>query len=171
MQFKNCSEKSFLVAQASRLRQTRAGETPALRRPFHDFRGGQMGNLKTRLMILLVLATLIFGITGPTSAAGAEAKLAQVVYITKSKACGCAAKTVQAADALVNRTFTGSRQALLKRIDYDTDRQAAVPYIGEYHLIQLPALIFLDAQSHMLWMAVGEVAKEDVAAKLNQFGG
>ncbi len=94
-----------------------------------------------------------------------------MVYITKSKACGCAAKTVQAADALVNQTFTGPRQALLKRIDYDTDRQAAVPYIGEYHLIQLPALIFLDAQHHMLWMAVGEVAKEDVAAKLSQFGG
>jgi hypothetical protein len=129
-----------------------------------------MGNLKTNLIILAVLTTLLWG-SGPTSSYGAEPKLAQVVYITKSKACGCSAKTVQAADALVNRTFTGPRQALLKRIDYDTDRQAAVPYIGEYHLIQLPALLFLDAQSHMLWMAVGEVAKEDVAAKLSQFGG
>ena len=129
-----------------------------------------MGNLKTNLIILAVLTTLL-GVSGPTSSYGAEPKLAQVVYITKSKACGCAAKTVQAADALVNRTFTGPRQALLKRIDYDTDRQAAVPYIGEYHLIQLPALIFLDGQKHLLWMAVGEVAKEDVAAKLSQFGG
>ena len=65
--------------------------------------------------------------------------MSQVVYITRSKACGCSAKSVHAADALVNQTFTGPRQALLKRIDYDTDRQAAVPYIGEYHLIQLPA--------------------------------
>ncbi len=71
----------------------------------------------------------------------------------------------------MNRTFTGLRQALLQRIDYDTDRQAAVPYIGEYHLIQLPALLFLDNQMHLLWMAVGEVAKEEIAAKLNQFGG
>ena len=129
-----------------------------------------MGNLKTNLIILAVLTTLLWG-SGPTSSYGADPKLAEVIYITKSKACGCAVKTVQAADALVNRTFTGPRQALLKRIDYDTDRQAAVPYIGEYHLIQLPALLFLDAQSHMLWMAVGEVAKEDVAAKLSQFGG
>jgi hypothetical protein len=129
-----------------------------------------MGNLKTNLIILAVLTTLLWG-TGPTSSYGAEPKLAQVVYITKSKACGCSAKSVQAADALVNQTFTGPRQALLKRIDYDTDRQAAVPYIGEYRLIQLPALLFLDAQKHMLWMAVGEVAKEDVAAKLSQFGG
>ena len=129
-----------------------------------------MGNLKTNLIIMAVLTTLLLGISGPTSSYGAESKLAQVVYITKSKACGCSAKTVQAADALVIRTFTGPRLALLKRIDYDTDRQAAVPYIGEYHLIQLPALIFLDAQSHLLWMAVGEVAKEDVAAKLTQFG-
>jgi len=129
-----------------------------------------MGNLKTNLIILAVLTTLL-GASGPTSSYGTDPKLAQVVYITRSKACGCSAKTVQAADALVNRTFTGPRQALLKRIDYDTDRQAAVPYIGEYHLIQLPAMIFLDAQHHMLWMAVGEVAKEDVAGKLSQFGG
>jgi hypothetical protein len=130
-----------------------------------------MGHLKPNLIILAILTTLFLGLSGPASAYGAEPKLAQVIYITKSKACGCSAKAVQAADALVNQTFAGPRQALLKRIDYDTYRQAAVPYIGEYHLIQLPALIFLDGQSHMLWMAVGEVAKEDVAAKLTQFGG
>ncbi len=119
-----------------------------------------------------VAGIVILAILGAAVLIHAEpAKVSQVVYITKSKACGCSAKTVHDADALVNRTFTGPRQALLKRIDYDTDRQTAVPYIGEYHLIQLPALIFLDGQKHMLWMAVGEVAKEDVAAKLSQFGG
>ena len=130
-----------------------------------------MDNLRINLIVLTMLTTLFLGMSGPTSSLGAEPKLAQVVYITKSKACGCSAKTVHAADALVNQTFTGPRQALLKRIDYDTDREAAVPYIGEYHLIQLPALIFLDSQMHLLWMAVGEVAKEDLAAKLSQFGG
>ena len=116
------------------------------------------------IMVATILGAAVLTHAEPT-------KVNQVVYITKSKACGCSAKSVHAADALVNQTFTGPRQALLKRIDYDTDRQAAVPYIGEYHLIQLPALLFLDAQKHMLWMAVGEVAKEDVAAKLSQFGG
>jgi hypothetical protein len=112
------------------------------------------------------------GILGAAVLTHAEpTKVSQVVYITKSKACGCSAQSFHAADALVNQTFTGPRQALLKRIDYDTDRQAAVPYIGEYRLIQLPAILFLDAQKHMLWMAVGEVAKEDIAAKLSQFGG
>jgi hypothetical protein len=130
-----------------------------------------MGNCKAKLIIGTTLAILLWGMYGPTTAIGAEAKVAQVVYITKSKACGCSAKNVQAADALVNRTFTGPRQALLKRIDYDTDRQAAVPYIGEYRLIQLPALLFLDGQMHLLWQAAGEVAKEDVAARLSQFGG
>jgi len=130
-----------------------------------------MGNLKTNMIILAALTTLLLGVTGPSASYGAESKLAQVVYITQSKACGCSATRVHDADALVNQTFTRPRQALLKLIDYDTDRQAAVPYIGEYHLIQLPALIFLDAQKHLLWMAVGEVAKEDVAAKLSQFGG
>jgi hypothetical protein len=130
-----------------------------------------MSNLKTNLIFAVVLTTLLGGMSGPTPSYGAEAKLAQVIYITRSKACGCSAKTVQAADALVNQIFTGPRQALLKRIDYDTDRQAAVPYIGEYRLIQLPALLFLDGQKHLLWEAIGEVAKEDVAAKLSQFGG
>ena len=116
------------------------------------------------IMVLLILSAAVLTHAEPI-------KVDQVVYITRSKACGCSAKSVHAADALVNQTFTGPRQALLKRIDYDTDRQAAVPYIGEYRLIQLPALLFLDAQKHMLWMAVGEVAKEDVAAKLSQFGG
>jgi hypothetical protein len=116
------------------------------------------------IMLAAFLGAAVLSHAAPT-------KVDQVVYITRSKACGCSAKSVQAADALVNRTFTGPRQALLKRIDYDTERQAAVPYIGEYRLIQLPALLFLDAQHHMLWMAVGEVAKEDVAARLAQFGG
>jgi hypothetical protein len=119
-----------------------------------------------------IISIMVLGILGAAVLTQAEStQVSQVVYITKSKACGCSAKSFHAADALVNQTFTGPRQALLKRIDYDTDRQAAVPYIGQYRLIQLPALLFLDAQNHMLWMAVGEVAKEDVAAKLSQFGG
>lgn len=119
-----------------------------------------------------IIGIMVLAILGAAALTQAEStKLSQVVYITRSKACGCSAKSVHAADALVNQIFTGPRQTLLKRIDYDTDRQAAVPYIGEYHLIQLPALIFLDGQKHLLWMAVGEVAREDVAGKLSQFGG
>ena len=109
------------------------------------------------IVVLAVLGAAVLAQAEPT-------KLSQVLYITRSQVCGCSAQSFHDADALVNKTFTGTRQALLKRIDYDTDRQAAVPYIGEYRLILLPALIFLDAQKHMLWMAVGEVAKEDVAA-------
>jgi hypothetical protein len=129
--------------------------------------GGDMTKGKIGVAGIVVLAILGAGVLTHAE----PTKVSQVVYITKSKACGCSAKSFHAADALVNQTFTGPRQALLKRIDYDTDRQAAVPYIGEYRLIQLPALLFLDAQKHMLWMAAGEVAKEDVAAKLSQFGG
>ena len=124
---------------------------------------------KGKLALIGLMTAALLGAAILTHAA--PAKVSQVVYITKSKACGCSAKSFRDADALINRTFTGPRQALLKRIDYDTERQAAVPYIGEYRLIRLPALVFLDAQHHMLWMAVGEVAKEDLAGKLSQFGG
>jgi hypothetical protein len=127
-----------------------------------DMTKGKIGIIG--IMIAALLGAAVLSHAEPT-------KVNQVVYITRSKACGCSAKSVQTADALVNQTFTGPRQALLKRIDYDTERQVAVPYIGEYRLIQLPALLFLDAQHHILWMVVGEVGKEDVAAKLAQFGG
>ena len=60
------------------------------------------------------------------------------------------------------------KKALGEKVDYDTDRQAAAPYIGQFHLIQLPALIFLDGQHHMLWMAMGKVADEDITGKLIQ---
>jgi hypothetical protein len=101
----------------------------------------------------------------------APARVNQVVYITRSKACGCSAKNVAAADTAVVQVFTGFRQALLKRIDYDTDRQAAVPYIGQFRLIQLPALLFLDSQGNLLWSVIGTVEPQQVAKKLDQLGG
>jgi hypothetical protein len=78
---------------------------------------------------------------------------------------------MKAGSAAIAQVFSGPRQALLKRIDYDTDRQAAVPYIGEYRLIQLPALIILDGQNHLLWMAVGDLLEKDITAMLSQLGG
>jgi hypothetical protein len=59
---------------------------------------------------------------------------------------------------------------LLKRIDYDTDRQAAVPYIGEFRLIQLPALLLLDSQGHLLWSAIGGLDPYKLEEKLKGFG-
>ena len=72
---------------------------------------------------------------------------------------------------MIAQVFSGPRQALLKRIDYDTDRQAAVPYIGQFRLIQLPALLFLDSQGNLLWSAIGNVEPQQVAQKLDQLGG
>jgi hypothetical protein len=111
----------------------------------------------------------ILGAAVPTYAE--PAKLSQVVYITRRKACGCSAERVKVADKVVSQVFTGPRQALVKRIDYDTDRQAAVPYIGQYRLIQLPALLFLDSQGRLLWSAIGDVEQKQVAQKLDQLGG
>lgn len=122
---------------------------------------------KTGILIIAVMAFL--GAVVLTSAAATQ--VSQVVYITRSKACGCSAKSVKAVDAAIAQVFAGPRQALLKRIDYDTDRQAAVPYIGEFHLIQLPALLFLDGQGHLLWSAIGNVEQKQVAQKLEQLGG
>jgi hypothetical protein len=120
---------------------------------------------------LLILAGLIFLATGPAVAQESHPRLARAIYITQSQNCGCARDKFQAADAAVDQVFAGPRRQLLQRIDYSLDRQAAMPYIGEYRLIQLPALIFLDAQDKVLWLAVGNITDQDVKNKFNQFGG
>ncbi|MEW6659795.1 MAG: hypothetical protein AB1424_14145 [Thermodesulfobacteriota bacterium] len=120
---------------------------------------------------IIILSIIIVAILGTAVMAQAEpAQLGQVVYITRSKACGCAAETVKLADKAVSQVFTGPRQSLLKRIDYDTDRQAAVPYIGEFRLIQLPALLLLDSQGRLLWSAVGSLDPYKLEEKLKGFG-
>ena len=53
-----------------------------------------MRNLKTNLIILAVVATLL-GVSGLTVSYGANPKLAEVIYITRSKACGCSAKSAK----------------------------------------------------------------------------
>ena len=125
--------------------------------------------VKGKIGIVVIVVLAILGAAVLTSAAATQ--VSQVVYITRSQACGCSAKSVKDADAAIAQVFTGPRQALLKRIDYDTDRQAAVPYIGEFRLIQLPALLFLDGQGHLLWSAIGNVEQKQVAQKLDQLGG
>lgn len=118
-----------------------------------------------------VIVFAILAIIGAADRAHAEpAKLGQVVYITRSKACGCAAETVKLVDKVVSQVFSGPRQSLLKRIDYDTDRQAAVPYIGEFRLVQLPALLLLDSQGHLLWSAIGRVDPYKLEEKLKGLG-
>ncbi|MDD5641182.1 MAG: hypothetical protein PHX53_06000 [Syntrophales bacterium] len=120
---------------------------------------------------IVLLSIIIVAVLGAAVMAQAEpAKLGQVVYITRSKACGCAAETVKLVDKVVSHVFTGSRQALLKRIDYDTERQAAVPYIGEFRLVQLPALLLLDAQGKLLWSAIGVVDPYKLEEKLKGLG-
>jgi hypothetical protein len=129
-----------------------------------------MSNLKSNVIILAAMTTFLLGTSGPTPCYGSEPKLTQVVYITRSKACGCSAKSVKAADAAIAQVFAGPRQALLKRIDYDTNHQAALPYIGEFRLIQLPAVLFLDGQGHLLWSAIGSVELNKLEEQIKEFG-
>jgi hypothetical protein len=135
--------------------------------PNKQTRRGKMAKGKVGVIFITVLAILGAAALAPAN----PAKVSQVIYITNSKACGCSAKLVKDADMVVGQVFTGPRQALLKRIDYSTDRQAAVPYIGQFRLVQLPALLFLDAQGNLLWSAIGGVEQRQVAQKLDQLGG
>ncbi|MBM4273145.1 MAG: hypothetical protein FJ134_01600 [Deltaproteobacteria bacterium] len=124
-----------------------------------------------KLVILAVGATLILSMVNLSGAYGTQPQLAQVVYITLTKACGCTLEKCQAGDIVVGNVFNGAKQSLLKRIDYSTDKEAARVYLKKYRVTQAPALLFLDAQGNLLWMAMGELSESTIQEKLRLFGG
>ncbi len=127
-----------------------------------------MGRLTTK--VILLAAILLLGIIEAGVSYGWEPKLAQVVYITLSKACSCTLERCQAGDIIVGNIFVGGRKGLLKRLDYSTETEAK-EFVKKYHITQAPALLFLDTQGKLLWMASGELAENDIAEKLSQLGG
>lgn len=124
---------------------------------------------KTKISVIVIVLMAILGAAVLTNAA--PSKVSEVVYITLSKACSCTLERCQAGDIIVGNAFSGERKRFLKRLDYSTEKQAAGVYIKQYHITQAPALLFLDAQGNLLWMALGELAEKDITEKLGQFGG
>ena len=122
---------------------------------------------KTVLLFGLLLALAISNVT--VSQAN-QRQLAQVVYITLSKACSCTLELCQAGNIIVDNVFKGERKGLLKRIDYSTDKEAARVYIKQYGITQAPAILFLDTQGKLLWMALGELSEKDIQEKLRLVG-
>jgi hypothetical protein len=125
------------------------------------------GRKALHIWLLLGLWLLAWG--GPEPAA-APPRLKQVVYITLSKACGCILDRCQVGDWIVDKVFVGERQALLKRLDYSTNKDAAREYIKKYKLSLPPSLLFLDPQGNLIWRADGELDYDQVVAKLKEFG-
>ena len=73
-------------------------------------------------------------IAGNAAAQEAQPRLAQVVYITMSKACSCTLERCQAGDVVVGNVFNGKGKDLLRRIDYSTDKETARDYMKKYGL-------------------------------------
>lgn len=122
---------------------------------------------KSKVMIFLLLALTTSNVTVSHAE---QRQLGQVVYITVSKACGCMLELCQAGEIIVGNVFSGERKRLLKRIDYSTEKEAARVYLKQYGIIQAPALLFLDTQGKLLWMAVGELSENDIQEKLRVLG-
>ncbi len=121
------------------------------------------------MLVGLLLGLWLPAWGGPEPAA-APPRVNQVVYITLSKACGCILDRCQVGDWIVDKVFTGERQALLKRLDYSINKDAAREYIRKYHLSLPPSLLFLDSQGNLIWRADGELDYDLVVAKLKEFG-
>ncbi|MDD5641183.1 MAG: hypothetical protein PHX53_06005 [Syntrophales bacterium] len=122
---------------------------------------------KSGFVILLFFAVVLSSTVSPAD----QPKLAQVVYITLSKACGCMQAVCEAGEIVVGNVFTGPRQSLLKRIDYSTDKETAKVYLKKYRVTTAPALLFLDAKGNLLWMKMGELYEKETADKISELGG
>ena len=120
--------------------------------------------------VVIAVAALV-AFCGQVMAGAPQSKLTRVVYVTTTKACACTLKRCQVADAVVAQVFSGARQRLLTRLDVATNKDVARPYIQNYRVFALPALLMFDAQGKLLWSAQGELDKDEVAFKLGEFGG
>lgn len=117
-----------------------------------------------------IFLMLLF-LTGSAAGVQGEPVVKQVIFITLSKACGCLLEKCRAGEAVVQQVFVGPRQALLKRLDYVTQRDEAQGYIRQYRITIPPAILFLDSQGQELWRAMGELEAEPILNKLQEFGG
>ncbi len=129
-----------------------------------------MGREHTSLPLIIVLMVISFIIANVSPVFATESKLAQAVYITLSKACGCTLDRCKAGDWVVEKVFVGDKQGLLKRIDFSTERDLAREYVAKYRLAMPPSLLFLDKDGNLLWRADGELDLDQVAAKVKEFG-
>jgi hypothetical protein len=121
---------------------------------------------RTFLAFLVILTLAISN----TASLAEPRQLGQVIYITLSKACSCTLILCQAGDIIIGNVFAGPRQELLKRIDYSTDKAGARVYLKQYGIAQAPALLFLDKQGKLLWLAMGELSENEIQEKLRILG-
>ncbi len=121
---------------------------------------------KTVLFVTVILLSAAFA----TASQAEPRRLGQVIYITLSKACSCTLERCQAGDIIVGNVFTGPRKDILKRIDYSTNKETAKVYIKQYGIVQAPALLFIDTEGKLLWMAAGELSEKEIQDKLKVLG-
>ncbi len=129
-----------------------------------------MGRKFFSLILFTMVLTFVLTTSETTRSHAEQSKLAQAIYITVSKACGCTLDRCRAGDWVVEKVFVGDKKALLKRLDYATEQDAAREYITKYRLAMPPSLLFLDKDGNLLWRADGELDQDQVAEKLKEFG-
>ena len=123
-----------------------------------------------RKSVLFFAVLLALAGNNVTVSQAEQRQLAQVVYITMSKACSCTLELCQAGDIIVGNVFTGARKNLLKRIDYSTDKEAARVFSKQYRISMAPALLFLDKEGKLLWGALGELSEKEIQEQLRVLG-
>ncbi len=129
-----------------------------------------MQRTKVTIFCFIMLSIGVISSLQPCLAASEQPKLAQVVYLTTSKACGCLLDICQAGDKVMAEVFVEARLPLLERIDMARDKGTFGHYMKEYRLVTIPAVIFLDQGGNLLWKAAGTLNQDELLAKLKQFG-
>jgi hypothetical protein len=130
-----------------------------------------MDKAKVVVLLPLIFLAIIFQRVEGATTAEIRPKVARVVYITASQICECSQELCLRGDQLIAQIFVGERRKLLRIIDLAKDAKAAEPYAAKLNLVlQVPALLFINAQDNILWSTGGVLSKEVILGKLKEFG-
>ena len=130
-----------------------------------------MDKAKVVVLLPLIFLAIIFQRVEGATTAEIRPKVARVVYITASQICECSQELCVRGDQLIAQIFVGERRKLLRIIDLAKDAKAAEPYTAKLNLVlQVPALLFINAQDNILWSTGGVLSKEVILGKLKEFG-
>ncbi len=86
--------------------------------------------------------------------------VARIVFVDKRFACDCTQKKIDVSLAALEKTLPTDDSIPIETIHYDTQREAAEPYIKQKPLMVIPAIYFLDDQDQVVKMLQGEVSEE-----------
>ncbi|UCD84617.1 MAG: hypothetical protein JSU92_00055 [Deltaproteobacteria bacterium] len=101
-----------------------------------------------------------------------EKSLAQIIFITTSKACRCTMdRCGNGEQALTAAMYRHPDAPQVERLDHAREKDRVNQIIKKYQAVMLPIIFFIDKDGNLLDTLEGEFYEEDVNEILDQYAG